>query len=184
MNEAKLVEQPAITPVILWEKSLHEKPCRQILEFGDELQSLYKKLLASMHYYQGLGIAAPQIGEFQCLAIINFQGRHLVMVNPRIVSSKGFSTEYEACLSLPGVSSKRRDLNNRAKVTRAKELDLQWCDLNREKHEESFTGYLAHAIQHEIDHLSGLFFIDRCGDLARGIVLRNFERFKAALEDE
>lgn len=183
MTNASLKERPAVAPILLWERSLFQKKCQPIEDFGKPLRDLHNRLRTSMDYYTGIGIAAPQIGEFVTFAIVKCQEGSLDMVNPEIVSSKGFSTEYEACLSLPGVSSKRRDVNNRAKVTRAKEVDLRWWDLNREKHEVTFTGYMAHVIQHEIDHLSGLFFIDRCSDLARGIVLRNFDNFKSALEE-
>lgn len=184
MNPVSEQERQLVTPVLLWERKLFQKQCQPIEDYGEPLRKLHNKLQTSMDYYQGIGIAAPQIGEFVQFAIVKCQEGSLDMCNPEIVSSKGFSTEYEACLSLPGCTSKFRDLNNRAKVTRAKEIDLRWWDLKRDKHEVTFTGYMAHVIQHEIDHLSGLFFVDRCSDLARSFVMRNFENFKKALQDK
>jgi peptide deformylase len=171
-------------PIFLWTRDLVEKPCDLVTDFGDALYSVYRRMSYASEYYQSIGLSAPQIGVFQAVSILTIKDLHLVMVNPEIVSSKGQSTEYESCTSIPGCTSKNKVLNNRAKVTRASEIDLRWYGLDGEKQEQRFNGYVAHAIQHEVDHLSGIFFIDRCGDLARGIVMRNYENFKRALQDE
>lgn len=169
-------------PIWLWTPDMCEKPCNQVEDFGPDLYSVYKRLSFASEWYQSIGLSAPQIGEFIALSILTIKERHLVMVNPQILSSKGHSTEYEACASLPGCSAKRKEVNNRAKVTRASEIQLRWWGLDREQCEDTFTGYFAHAIQHEIDHLSGIFFVDRCGDLARGIVMRNYSNYSKGLE--
>lgn len=170
-----------IDPIWLWHPKLVNKRCSPVTAFDETLDAIVSRMYGTMGYYGGIGLAAPQIGIFQKIALISYQDHRLCLVNPEIVSSRGQANEFEACLSLPGCTSHGGELNNRGKVNRATEVVLRWWTPARERKEETFLGYVAHAIQHEIDHLEGLFFIDRCGDMARNIVLdkyRNFRRLK------
>lgn len=164
-------------PILLWNPRLRNRIAAEVTDFGDDLKKLHQRLTSTMVYYGGIGIAAPQIGVFERVAIVNYDGKRIVMVNPIIVDSKGQSKEWEACLSLPGAATHGNRLQNRAQVTRAMEVDLRYYDLDRNRIEEHVSGYFAHAVQHEIDHLEGLFFIDRCGDMARKFVLDKFQNF-------
>ena len=163
-----------VYPIHLWDVRMHGQKALPIEEFNSSLEELHRRLYVAMLHYHGLGIAAPQIGIPMRAAVIEYQDRHLFMINPELIEGEGHSTEWEACLSLPGHTSHGARIHNRAKVTRCREVQVLYYDKHKAPHREIFTGYLAHAVQHEIDHLDGIFFIDRCGDLSRRIVLDKF----------
>lgn len=106
-----------------------------------------------------VGIAAPQVGRFQRLVIVDVSGRpkipnhgHLVLVNPEIVHWEGFAIGREGCLSVPDYTGN---------VIRATGIRLKAQDLDGQEHEYAMEGFEARAVQHEIDHLDGLLFVDR-----------------------
>lgn len=110
------------------------------------------------------GIAAPQVGRLQQIVIVDVSARrasdncappnhgHLVLVNPEITDWKGMSLGREGCLSVPDFTGK---------VIRAKRIDLVAYDPDGGRHEYRMSGFEARAVQHEIDHLDGVLFLDR-----------------------
>ena len=149
---------------------LREKGAR-IKQIGTELRQLAAAMIETMHAANGLGLAAQQIGRAQMLTVIDIVGSDrlsellvdgqpknvaafmpLVLVNPQITNSRGEQVSPEGCLSIPEINA---DIPRAAQVTvRAQRLDGQ---------EFAFdcTGLLACVVQHEIDHLNGVLFIDR-----------------------
>lgn len=108
-----------------------------------------------------VGLAAPQIGKSIRVAVININKEkpepHLVLVNPRIISqSEDVEKKYESCMSLP---------HYRGKVIRAKSVIVEYQDQSGVKKDLSAEGFLARVIQHEVDHLNGVLFIDRMSSL-------------------
>lgn len=106
-----------------------------------------------------VGIAAPQVGWFQRVVIVDVSGRprtashgHLVLVNPEITHWEGYEIGREGCLSVPDYTGN---------VIRATGIRLNAQDPDGESHEYEMEGFEARAIQHELDHLDGLLFIDR-----------------------
>jgi peptide deformylase len=106
-----------------------------------------------------VGIAAPQVGRFQRILIVDVSGRpktpnhgHLVLVNPEIVHWEGFAMGREGCLSVPDFTGN---------VIRATGIRLVAQDPEGQTHEYEMTGFEARAVQHELDHLDGLLFVDR-----------------------
>mgnify|MGYP001805965830 CR=1 FL=1 len=106
-----------------------------------------------------VGIAAPQVGYFQRIVIVDVSGRpktpnhgYLVLVNPEIVHWEGYAVGREGCLSVPDYTGN---------VIRATALRLRAQDCAGQVHEFEMEGYEARAVQHEIDHLDGLLFVDR-----------------------
>jgi len=106
-----------------------------------------------------VGIAAPQVGRFQRIVIVDVSGRpktpnhgRLVLVNPEILHWEGFAMGREGCLSVPDYTGN---------VIRATQIRLRAQDLEGQTHEYDMEGYEARAVQHEIDHLDGLLFVDR-----------------------
>lgn len=167
-----------VDPILLWDRSLEGKKSLPVQTFDDELKKLHVRMTNTMSYYGGIGIAAPQINVFLRVALISFEGTRIFMCNPEIVDPKGYSTLKEGCLSLPGSTAHGRRIQNQAKVTRCGELTLKWRDINGALQEQFFRGFLAHAIQHEYDHIQGTFFMERTGDLSRRLVLEKLENFK------
>lgn len=106
-----------------------------------------------------VGIAAPQVGRFQRILIVDVSGRpktpnhgHLVLVNPEIVHWEGYAIGREGCLSVPDYTGN---------VIRATSIRLKAQDPAGQNHEYEMEGYEARAVQHELDHLDGLLFVDR-----------------------
>lgn len=106
-----------------------------------------------------VGIAAPQVGRFQRILIVDVSGRpktashgHLVLVNPEILHWEGFAIGREGCLSVPDFTGN---------VIRATGIQLRAQDGEGRTHEFTMEGFEARAVQHELDHLDGLLFVDR-----------------------
>jgi peptide deformylase len=106
-----------------------------------------------------VGIAAPQVGRFQRIVIVDVSGRpktpnhgHLILVNPEIVHWEGYAIGREGCLSVPDYTGN---------VIRATGIRLKAQDLDGQVNEYVMEGYEARAVQHEMDHLDGLLFVDR-----------------------
>lgn len=107
----------------------------------------------------GVGIAAPQVGEFIRVAIVDVSSKpeiehhgRLVLVNPEIVAYDGFAKGREGCLSVPDYTGN---------VIRAERISVEYFDAQGEQHSLESSGFEARAIQHELDHLEGLLFLDR-----------------------
>ncbi|MTW20189.1 peptide deformylase [Allochromatium palmeri] len=106
-----------------------------------------------------VGIAAPQVAHFQRIVILDLSGRpktpnhgHLVLINPEITHWKGFAMGREGCLSVPDYTGN---------VIRATQIRLKAQDADGVEHQYEMEGFEARAVQHELDHLDGLLFVDR-----------------------
>jgi len=126
----------------------------------------------TMYAAPGVGLAAPQVGVSERLIVIdvtNPAGKKglITLINPEIIEMEGHVVEEEGCLSLPGI---------RENVSRAARILARGYDLNERQREIEATGLLAVALQHEIDHLEGILFIDRISRLKRGIAQRKMRK--------
>jgi peptide deformylase len=123
-------------------------------------------MLDTMRAEDGLGLAAPQIGESVRVAVIDRRGTEngeedLVMINPEISVAWGHDTSEEGCLSLPEIW---------VKVKRASHVKLAYYDLNGERQSLKASGRFAVAIQHELDHLDGVLLVDRIPSFQRRLL--------------
>lgn len=131
---------------------------KKIEVFDDALRATAAAMLERMYESQGVGLAAPQVGLDLELLVLNPTGDpedregELVICNPEIKSRKGNEWGEEGCLSFPGIY---------AEVERAKKLVLSYQDLDGQQQELRADDFLARIIQHEIDHLKGVLFVDR-----------------------
>jgi len=132
-----------------------------VTEFDAKLTNFLLDLEATMRANPGgVGIAAPQVGHFQQIIIIDVSGKpklkqhhgRLILINPEIMDWEGFEIGREGCMSVPDYTGN---------VIRAKQIHLTAQDENAISHEYQMSGYEARVVQHEIDHLEGLLFIDR-----------------------
>ena len=116
------------------------------------LKRLAADMIETMHESDGVGLAAPQIGKNLRLVVINTVDGELTLINPKI-TKKSFVKELgeEGCLSVPGVYGE---------VRRHKNVTCNYVDLNNKKIKIEAKGMLARVIQHELDHLDGVLFID------------------------
>ena len=155
------------------------KKTGRIEKIDDTLERLIDDMVETMHAAPGVGLAANQVGVPLQVAVIDLSTREeknkrhplLVIINPEILSMEGSIVEEEGCLSLPDYAEK---------VKRAARVKVRAQDRTGNLFELEAEGLLAEALQHEIDHLNGLLYIDRLSPLKKRIFLRKFK--KAALE--
>ena len=124
----------------------------------DELRRLTDDMFETMHAAKGIGLAAPQIGRTERLAVIDIENNPIVVVNPEIILSEGSARGEEGCLSIPEVFG---DVDRAARIT------LRALDRDGKLFELEATDLLARCLQHEIDHLHGKLFIDYLSFLKR-----------------
>lgn len=139
---------------------------------ASNVRALSETMLATMYAAPGIGLAAPQVGEMLRLVVIDLQKDDardpLVLVNPEIVAeSDETATREEGCLSLPG---------QYAEVTRPARVKVRYLDLSGAKREIEGDGLLAACLQHEIDHLNGVLFVDYLSALKRNMLLRKLAK--------
>ncbi|WP_372623107.1 peptide deformylase [Falsiroseomonas sp.] len=142
------------------------------------IPALAERMLATMYKAPGIGLAAPQVGEMLRLVVVDVRPDEkrdpIVLVNPEIVAlSKELSTREEGCLSLP---------NQFADVTRPARVKVRWTDLTGAKREVEADGLLAACLQHELDHLDGVLFVDHISALKRNMLLRKLAKELKAKE--
>ncbi|GFK95348.1 Peptide deformylase [Fundidesulfovibrio magnetotacticus] len=138
---------------------------KEITEITPELRKLAEEMAEAMYAKRGIGLAAPQVGECCRLIAVDVSGPDertdlKFFVNPVIVSKEGQVTDEEGCLSV---------VNFRAKVTRAEKVKVKAKDLDGNEVEVDADGILAVCLQHEIDHLDGVLFIDHISRLKRAL---------------
>jgi peptide deformylase len=139
-----------------------------------ELCRLLDDMLETMYAAPGIGLAAPQVGQLVRACVIDVGGeeerRPICLVNPRIVwRSDSTTVAEEGCLSLP---------KQFAEVKRADEVQVRYVDPDGESREVAGAGILARCLQHEIDHLDGILFVDHISALKRSIILRRLAKAK------
>ena len=140
----------------------------EVTAFDAELERLVTDLHDTMQAYRGIGLAANQVGVAQRVAIVDVpideQSRAAyTLVNPVIVSRSGSESSEEGCLSIPGIYED---------VSRSFTIHVRALDAQGAPVEFDADGYLARAIQHEIDHLDGVLFVDRLSPLKRQFLRR------------
>ena len=142
---------------------------------------LIDDMIETMHAAPGVGLAANQVGVSLQLAVIDLSHvededrRHplLVLINPEFLSMEGSVTEEEGCLSIPEYAES---------VKRAAKVKVRALDRSGKPYELEARGLLAKALQHEIDHLNGLLFIDRLSPLKKNIFKRRFRKTSSQTE--
>ena len=147
----------------------------------DELRVLMDDMLETMYHAPGIGLAAPQVGVSQRVIVVDIAREDepkapLCMVNPELVwVSDDDSTYEEGCLSVP---------EHYADVARPAEIQVKYLDRDGKKQELKTDGLLATVIQHEMDHLEGILFIDHLSSLKRNMILRKLLKSKKQVLDE
>ena len=137
---------------------LREK-AMQVAKVDNEIRELVENMIETMYAEGGVGLAAPQVGVSKKIIVIDTEEKGIiVLINPVIIKREGESKEEEGCLSVPGVYSP---------VKRSYSITVEALDLDENKIRITQEGFLAIALQHEIDHLEGYLFIDRLSPAKR-----------------
>jgi peptide deformylase len=159
-------------------KALKTKARKVLPEDMGLIHALVPRMFAAMYAAPGIGLAAPQVGELLRLAVIDLakddKPAPAVLINPEILSvSEDWATREEGCLSLPG---------QYADVSRPARVLVRYTALDGSPHQIDADGLMAACLQHEIDHLDGVLFVDHLSVLKRNMIMRKLakeQRLKA-----
>ena len=152
-----------VLPLRIYGDPVLRAKAKPLLEVTDATKPFVLDMFDTMMAEDGVGLAAPQVGASQRLLVLAVPvKRHkridMTLINPEIVRAEGWEVGEEGCLSVPGVYDE---------VKRASSIDVKALDESGRPVEFAADGFLARAIQHEIDHLNGVLFVDRLGMLQR-----------------
>ena len=169
MSQRKIVIEP--DPIL-------SKKSENLEKVDNELRLLLDDMLETMYSAPGIGLAAVQVGILKRLIVIDIskdkEKKHpIFLINPEIISkSKNTSIYEEGCLSLPG---------HFAEIERPEECKIKYIDYDGKKKEMKANGLLATCIQHEIDHLNGILFIDYLSKLKKDMIIKKLVKHKKEL---
>ncbi len=143
---------------------------KPVTKFNQELQDFANNMLETMYEAPGIGLAATQVDEHIQLVVIDIseeKNQPLCLVNPKITKKDGEQIHEEGCLSVPGIY---------AKVKRASTVEIEYFNEKGEAKTLQADELLAVCIQHEIDHLNGIVFLDHLSPLKRKMALKKLEK--------
>jgi peptide deformylase len=175
-----MTTETALLPILYVPDPKLRAKAKPVAPGDDRIPALAERMLATMYKAPGIGLAAPQVGELLRLVVVDVhpddKPAPMVLVNPEIVgASKDLATREEGCLSLP---------NQFAEVTRPAVVKVRWTDLSGARREVEADGLLAACLQHELDHLDGVLFVDHISALKRNMILRKLAKeLKAKARD-
>jgi peptide deformylase len=150
-------------------------------EITDEVKQIAEDMLKTMYASDGVGLAAPQVGISKRIIVIDVDPYDpsydpVVLINPEIVEREGEADSEEGCLSVPEI---------RGEVKRSEKVTAEGLNLDGEKVRIEATDLLARALQHEIDHLNGVLFIDHLNRLRKQLIKKQLRKLeKEAREGE
>ena len=146
------------------------KPTKPVTTITDELRKLIADMFETMYAAEGIGLAAPQVGRAERLAVVDVDGAKFTQINPSVLSTEGeIEKAEEGCLSIPDIYG---DIDRPATVT------IRAMDENGNEYEATGSELLGRCFQHEIDHLDGKLFIDYLSPLKRKAAMSKWEKEK------
>ncbi|MFK7836053.1 MAG: peptide deformylase [Sulfitobacter sp.] len=147
----------SVLPIVLWPDPRLTEVCAPVEEITPEIETLAADMLETMYAAPGRGLAGPQVGAMQRIFVMDAgwkEGKSdpIVCINPMLQEvSEDRATGEEGCLSIPGVS---------AEISRPAQVQMVWTGLNGGRYVQSFAGFAAACVQHELDHLDGVVTFD------------------------
>lgn len=160
-----------VRPIRIYGDPVLRAKAADVTAFDDSLRALVADLFETMKAYNGVGLAAPQVGVSQRIFVVEVPyddetRERFAVINPTLDQRQGKESGEEGCLSMPGINED---------VVRATELRLRAFDEHGKAFERRVDGFLARAIQHEADHLDGVLFTDRLSPLKRQFLRRQLD---------
>lgn len=155
-------------PIVLFPDPRLRQPCAPIAAFDAELRALADDLVASMRAAKGVGITGPHVGVLRRITVIDLGEGPVSYVNPTILEASAESARFEeGSISMPGA---QETLSRPARVV------VGYQDLAGETHRLAAEGFLACCLQHEIDQLDGIFWLERLSRLKRDRLVKRYEK--------
>lgn len=167
----------AILPIVIAPDPRLKTPSAPVEKVDEEIRQLARDMFETMYAEQGIGLAAVQVGVMKRMLVADVEwkaqgeiGRQYVLINPEILETDAEPHIYkEGCLSFP---------DQFAEVERPQGVRIRYTDLDGNTMEETFTGLLATCVQHEIDHINGIVFVDHISRLKREMILKRLTKMK------
>ena len=159
----------------LYGNEILKKIAEPVNELTPEIKELIENMIHTMYLTEGIGLAAPQVGVSLRIVVIDYQysksgeKNPLVLVNPEFIEFSGETVSEEGCLSLPNVF---------ADVTRFECVKLKYYDINMEERLITAEDVFSIVLQHEIDHLNGVLFVDKLSSIKRMSLAFKLNRIK------
>lgn len=152
------------------------KKANKVEKFTDDLQQLIEDMADTMYDAPGIGLAAPQVGESIQLLIVDIRSdpekrEFLAVINPEIIADEGSQVDEEGCLSVPDLT---------ANVKRFQKISLRFQDREGNPQELTAEDRFAVVLQHEIDHLNGILFLDHLTPLKRNLYKKKMKKVLAS----
>ncbi|HAX61818.1 MAG TPA: peptide deformylase [Elusimicrobia bacterium] len=163
----------AILQIKKYPEKILKTKSEKITRIDGKLLKLSKDMLETMYFFNGIGLAANQVGELSSVFVADIKPdgkqKPIILFNPKILSCKGNCYLEEGCLSFPGIS---------AKIKRAEKIVVCGIRPDEKEIKMEVEGILARVFQHEIDHLNGIVFFDRVNFIRRLKLNREYFRKK------
>lgn len=143
----------AIRTIVKLPDSILREKAQEVLKITPRTHKLLDDMMDTMHHANGIGLAAPQIGISKRVIVVNIgeESEKIELINPIVIEKSGEQLGPEGCLSIPGLSGD---------VRRAEQITVRGLDRKGHSIDVSGSGLMARVLQHEIDHLNGVLFID------------------------
>jgi len=155
-----------------------KKVCEPVADVDTKIRKLASDMLETMYDAPGVGLAGPQVGVMKRIFVIDCAdsdsvANPMVLINPQITwVSEALNTYEEGCLSIPDIYEA---------VTRPEMVRMSYLDVNGKEHEDEFDELYATAVQHELDHLDGVLFIDHISKMKRTMITNKMKKLKKEL---
>jgi peptide deformylase len=143
----------ALRKIITAENPILRQKAKKVHRFDPSLQKLVNDMFETMHQANGVGLAAPQIAQSIRVFVAEYEDQKVAMFNPEIVKAEGEELGPEGCLSIPGYVGEN--------IRRATKVTVKGQDVRGKPIKIIAEGWFARILQHEIDHLNGILFLDR-----------------------
>ncbi|MEC8023720.1 MAG: peptide deformylase [Myxococcota bacterium] len=173
-DRSNIGDEMAVLELKIFPADILRSPTDKVTDFDEALAKTAADMAETMYMENGIGLAANQVGLSMQMLVMDVPdeenptaSRLKTIINPEILESKGEVTWDEGCLSFPGLS---------VPVNRAETVVVRYFDAKGERHEEAMDGLEAICLQHEMDHLAGITFIDYLSPLKRKLALRELKK--------
>ncbi|MGM0574622.1 MAG: peptide deformylase [Myxococcota bacterium] len=171
---------PRRLPLVIYPDAILKRRSADVTELDQGMVDFAEAMAETMYVSSGVGLAAPQVARNVRLITLDVEQEDdrrglLTLVNPVIVDSHGRTTWEEGCLSFPGIS---------AEVRRRDQIHVQAFDLQGHELDFEAEGLLSICIQHELDHLNGVTFLDRLSPVKRKLVTRQYLKQREQDDDD
>lgn len=153
---------------------------KRVEVYDDNIKQLIKNMVEVMGEEEGIGLAAPQVAESIALLVIDHslideEGEPTAYLNPEILTAEGESEMEEGCLSIPDI---------REEVKRPETITVKYQNVEGQLFEKQVDGLLARVLQHEIDHLNGVLFVDRISSMKKQLLKKKLKSIAAEEKEQ